>query len=62
MYDGSGISPSLALHQQHDLVAAGELLLCVALQSSMAAQPENFHHSMETLATQYSPDLHHIVQ
>ncbi len=51
-----------ALPQQEDLVAVGQLVLTVALQSPAAAEPGNYHHSLDTLATHYSPDLHNITQ
>ncbi|XP_064400675.1 PAN2-PAN3 deadenylation complex subunit pan3-like [Halichondria panicea] len=50
------------IQQQGDLVATGEALLCVALQSASAAKQEFFPASMEILATSYSPDLQHIIQ
>jgi len=62
-FNGSGSpSHSTTLHQQEDLAALGDLLMCVALQSPLATKPENFHASMEALATHYSPELHHILQ
>ena len=56
------VPPPLTYPQQQDLLRLGELLLCVSLQSSTAAQPSNFHASMEQLASKYSHDLQHIIQ
>lgn len=50
------------LPQQQDLLALGQLLLSVALQSPTAADPKNYRHSLDTLAARYPPDLHHIIQ
>lgn len=61
MFDGLE-SATPTLWQQQDLLALGELLLGVALQTPTATLPEHFHQSMDTLATHYSPDVHHIVQ
>ena len=36
--------------------------MCVALQSPTAAKPENYHATMDMLATHYSPGLHQILQ
>ena len=36
--------------------------MCVALQSPRAAKPENYHATMDMLATHYSPGLHQILQ
>ncbi len=51
-----------SVSQQDDLVAVGQLLLSVTLQSPMAAIPNNYRQSLDTLASHYSPDLHHITQ
>ena len=60
--EGAGSHDPASLLQQQDLVSAGQLLLAVALQSPVATQPEHFHQSLETFSSQFSPDLHHIVQ
>ena len=53
---------SLSPMQQQDLVSAGQLLLSVALQSPVAAQPENFHQSLDSFSSQFTSDLYHIIQ
>ena len=43
-------------------MSAGQLLLSVALQSPVATQPENFHQSLDSFSSQFTPDLFHIIQ
>jgi PAB-dependent poly(A)-specific ribonuclease subunit 3 len=61
-FDVSSSPVNPALQQQQDLVSAGQLLLSVALQSPVAAQPENFHQSLDSFSSQFTSDLYHIIQ
>ena len=48
--------------QQTDLVALGQLILCLCCQSLMAMQPENFAKSIQHVSRNFSPDMLKIIQ
>ena len=48
--------------QQTDLVALGQLILCLCCQSMMAVQPENFAKSIQHISRNFSPDMLKIIQ
>ena len=48
--------------QQSDLVALGQLILCLCCQSLMAMQPENFAKSIQHVSRNFSPDMLKIIQ
>ena len=48
--------------QQTDLVALGQLILCLCCQSLMAMQPENFAKSIQLVSGNFSPDMLKIIQ
>lgn len=58
----ASVSDTIHLEQQKDLICLGHLVLCLALKSPVAAQPENFTSSMETIKTNYSTDIQNLVQ
>ena len=48
--------------QQTDLVALGQLILCLCCQSMVAVQPENFAKSIQHVSRNFSPDMLKIIQ